>query len=76
MGGTYVALDVELSWADIPQNLTIHLLTVHCCRISMKTSFVSQEGGGARDGGNQSLQLLLITSQVLFKTAKQLKAPE
>lgn len=42
----------------------------------MKTSSVSQEGGGARDGGNQSLQLLLITSQVLFKTAKQLKAPE
>lgn len=44
----------------------------------MKTSSVSQEevGGGAWDGENQSLQLLMITSQVLFKTANQLKGPE
>lgn len=56
MGGTYMVLDVELSWANRPQNLSIHLLTVPCWRISMKTSSVLQEdvGGGAWDGENQS----------------------
>lgn len=50
MGGTYIVLDVELSWTNIPQNLSINLLMVHFWRISMKTSSVLQEevGGMAR----------------------------
>lgn len=46
MGGTYIVLDVELSWTNISQNLSINLLMVHFWRISMKTSSVLQEEVG------------------------------
>lgn len=65
----YICLYVELFWAKIPQNLTIHLLTSTVLEgFHWEAVWQKEDGDGAGDGEKQSLWLLMINIRVLFKS--------